>query len=143
MAWTAKLLRLSKAHGRVDLEIQYSDGIGEPVNKSYSFERTNKAAIRRLARQEVARLQEVQDEVIDLVVNVNIDLTLPPADPPPPGPTPAEIARRVWFRDLNKLRVLLTMVDLGLLPATDARIAPLRTSLLAGFLNSYLSGVDY
>ena len=143
MAWTAKLLRLSKAHGRVDLEIQYSDGVGEPVNKSYSFERTNKAAIRRLARQEVARLQEVQDEVIDLVVDVNIDLTPPPPDLPPPGPTPAEIARRAWFKDLNKLRVLLTMVDLRLIPGTDARIVPLRTSLIADFLNSYLSGVDY
>ena len=143
MPWTAKLLRLSKAHGRVELEIQYSDGIDPPVNKSYGFERTSKAAIRALARREVARLQEIKDEVIDIIVDQLIDLTPPPADPPPPGPTPAQIAERAWFRDLNKLRVLLTLVDLGILPGSDPRIVPLRTSLNTDFLNSYLSGIDY
>ncbi len=139
MAWTAKLLRLSKAHGRFDLEIQYSDGSGKPINKSYSFERTSKAKIRALARREVARLQEVTDEVIDIVVDANIDLTPPPG---PPAPTPAQIAREAWFVDLNKLRVLLTMVNLSLLPANDNRIAPLQASLVADFQNVYLRGIE-
>ena len=143
MPWTATLLRLSKAHGRVDLDIRYDDGIDPPLDKHYSFERTNKKAIRALARREVARLQEVKDEVIDIIVNQPIDLTPPPDPPAPPGPTPAQIAERAWFRDLNKLRVLLTLVDLGILPSSDSRIVPLRTSLIADFLNSYLSGIDY
>ena len=146
MAWTAKLLRLSKKHGRVDFDIRYSDGIDAPVDKHYSFDRTNKAAIRALVRREVARLQEIKDEVIDIIVNQEIDLTppAPPPDPPdPPGPTPAQIAKRAWFRDLNKLRVLLKLVDLGILPGSDPRIVPLRTSLTADLLNSYLSRIDY
>ena len=143
MPWTATLLRLSKAHGRVDLEIRYDDGINDPIDKSYSFERTNKKAIRALARSEVARLQEVKDEVINIIVNQEIDLTPPPDPPAPPAPTPAQIAERAWFRDLNKLRVLLTLVDLGILPGSDSRIAPLRASLIADLLNSYLSGIDY
>ncbi len=83
MAWKAKLLRLSKAHGRIEFEIKYSDGIGTPINKSYSFERINKAEIRALARREAARLQEVKDQVIGIAVNQEIDLT-PPPDPPSP-----------------------------------------------------------
>ncbi len=141
MPWTATLLRLSKAHGRVELEIQYSDGIDEPINKSYGFERTNRAAIRRLARQEVARLQEIKDEVIDIVVNANIDLTPPPPDPPPPDPTPEQLAERAWFRDWNKLRVLLELVNAGIIQPDDSRIAPLQTSLTAGLLNSYLRSI--
>ncbi len=146
MPWTATLLRLSKAHGRVDLDIRYDDGIDEPVDKHYGFERISKAGVRALARREVARLQEIKDEVIDIIVNQPIDLT-PPPDPPdppdPPSPTPAQIAERAWFKNLNKLRVLLTLVDIGLLPGSDSRIVPLRTSLIADFLNSYLSGIDY
>ena len=143
MPWTATLLRLSKAHGRVDFEIQYSDGIDDPINKSYSFERTNKKAIRRLARQEVARLQEVKDEVIDIVVNQPIDLTPPPDPPDPPGPTPEQIAERAWFKNLNKLRVLLLLVDLGLLSGSDSRIAPLQASLIADFLNPYFNEINH
>ena len=140
MPFTATLLRLSKAHGRVDLDIRYDDGIDEPVDKHYGFERITKAQVRALARREVARLQEIKDEVIDIIVNQPIDLTPPPD---PPGPTPAQIAERAWFKDLNKLRVLLTLVDLGILLGSDSRIVPLRTSLTADLLNSYLSGIDY
>lgn len=143
MAWTATLLRLSKTHGRVDLEIRYSDGIDAPIDKLYSFERTNKKAIRALARREVARLQEIKDEVIDIVVNQKIDLTPPPDPPDPPAPTPAQITKRAWFKDLNKLRVLLTLVDIGIFQASDSRITPLRTKLTADLLNSYLSEVDH
>ena len=143
MPWTATLLRLSKAHGRVDLDIRYDDGIDEPVDKHYGFERITKAQVRALARREVARLQEIKDEVIDIIVNQAIDLTPPPDPPAPPDPTPAQIAERAWFRDLNKLRVLLTLVDLGILPGSDSRIVPLRTSLTTDLLNSYLSGIDY
>ena len=141
MAWTATLLRLSKAHGRVDLDIRYSDGIDAPIDKHYSFERTNRTAIRALARREVARLQEVKDEVIDIIVNQEIDLTPPPpppASPPPPAPTPEELARDAWFLDWRKLQILLRLVDASILQPDDSRIAPFQVSLRDGLLNSYL-----
>jgi len=140
MAWTATLLRLSKAHGRVDLEIRYSDGT-DIVDKSYQFERTNKTQIRALARREVARLQEIKDEVIDIVVDDDIDLTPPPDDPPPPDPTPEEIAERLWFRDWRRLQTLLVLVNAEIIQPTDSRIDPLKVSLRAGLNNSYLSGI--
>ena len=139
MAWTAKLLRLKKQHGRVEIEISYQDGI-DTIDKVYTFERINKKQIRKLARDEVARLEEIKTEVIDLPLDVNIDLT-PPAVVPPPTPTPAQIAKRTWFKDWNKLQTLLRLVDAGIIPDTDTRIAPLRTSLSADLLNSYLSSV--
>ena len=141
MAWTATLLRLSKAHGRVNLEIRYDDGIDPPIDKSYQFERTNKKQIRALARSEVARLQEIKDEVIDLGLDADIDLTPPPDPPDPPGPTPEQIAERLWFQDWNKLQTLLVLVNAEIIQPTDSRIDPLKVSLRAGLLNSYLSGI--
>jgi len=141
MAWTATLLRLSKAHGRVNLEIRYDDGIDPPIDKSYQFERTNKKQIRALAAREVARLQEIKDEVIDIVVDQPIDLTPPPDPPDPPGPTPEQIAERLWFQDWNKLQTLLVLVNAEIIQPTDSRIDPLKVSLRAGLLNSYLSGI--
>jgi len=142
MAWTATLLRLNKSHGRVHVEISYVDSADdERVDKSYQFERTTKTAIRALARREVVRLQEIKDEVIDIAVDDDIDLTPPPDDPPPPDPTPAEIAERAWFRDWRKLQTLLVLVDAQIIQPTDPRIDPLKVSLRAGLLNSYLGGV--
>jgi len=140
MAWTATLLRLKREHGRVEIEISYTDGV-DVVDKSYQFERITKPEIRRLARNEVARLQEVKDEVLDLPLNVNIDLTPPPGPPDPPAPTPAQIARRAWFRDWNKLLTLLDLVGAGLISPSDPRIAPLQASLTADLLPEYLSDI--
>jgi len=142
MPFTAKLLRLSKAHGRIDLEIQYSDGINEPINKHYGFERTNTEAIRALARREVTRLEELQEEVIAIVVGDDIDLSPPPPPPPTPPPTPAKLARRAWFQDWFKLQALLNLVESSIIPADDPRIAPLQTSLEADLLPSYLQDID-
>ncbi len=140
MAWTATLLRLKKEHGRVEFEISYQDGT-DTINKAYSFERFSKTRIRKLARDEVARLEEVRTEVIDLPLDTNIDLTPPPPPPDPPAPTPAQIAKRAWFDDWRKLQTLLVLVDAGILQQNDSRITPLKTTLTADFLNAYLSDI--
>lgn len=139
MAWTATLLRLSKPHGRVEFEISYRDGL-TTIDKAYSFDRFNKTQVRKLARDEIARLEEVESEVIDLPIDVNIDLT-PPVVVPPPDPTPEQIAKRAWFDDWRRLQTLLVLVDAGILQQNDSRISPLRTTLQDDFLDAYLGDI--
>ncbi len=142
MAWTAKLLSISKAHGRFAVAISYRNADdGERIDKTYQFERTNKKAIRELARREVARLEEIKTQVIDITAGADIDLTPPPAPPGPPAPTPEQLAERLWFRDWNRLRVLLLLANAEIIQPTDPRIDPLKVSLRAGLLNSYLSDI--
>ena len=139
MSFNATLLRLNKKHGRIEFEISYSDGT-DVVNKIYSFEKTNNEEIRKLARLEALRLQDIKDEVIDIVVGSDIDLTEPVVSPPPlpPPPTPEEIVKRIWFDDFDLLRRLEVLSGTGVILPSDGRIGLLKTSLKNSFLESYL-----
>lgn len=139
MAWTAKLLRLKREHGRIEVALSFTDGI-EVVDKTYQFDRTTKKDIKRLARNEVKRLEANKSEVFGLSDGADIDLTEPVVVPTPP-PTGAELAKRAWFKDWNKLQTLLLLVSSNIIQSNDSRIAPLQTSLRDNLLTSYLKGI--
>lgn len=137
--WTATLLRATRNHGRLDIEIAYSDGT-DTINKSYNLENPTKKSIRALARNEASRLAKLASEVIDLPVGTTIDVTPDPVTPPP-APTPEEIAEGAWFKDWHKLQRLMRLANAGLIQPTDARIVTLQTSLKADWLNAYMAGI--
>ena len=137
--WTAKLIGLNKDQGRVAVSIRYTDG-STVLDRLYTFDSTTKEHIRSVARNEVIRLTKNAAEVLDLQLDVDIDLT-PPVVVPPPTPTAAQLAKRAWFKDWNKLQTLLRLVDAAILPTTDSRISPLQTTLRQGLRNSYLGDI--
>lgn len=137
--WTATLLKFDTDNGRVDIEVEYTDGVDTHI-RSYNLNQPTKKSIRDLVRNEANRFEAVKTEVIDLPVGLSIDITPDPVTPPP-GPTAEELAEKAWFDDWHKLNRLVRLANNGLIEMTDTRIVTLQTSLQAGWLNSYLDRI--
>ena len=142
--WTATLISARRTFGRLDFEIEYlDDSDGETTRLTYSLNNATKKGVRNLARSEVARLDAFKNEVIDLPVGQSINID-PDAVVPPPDSTPAELARRAWFDDWQRLNQLLRLI--AAVPALETAqatnlITNLKASLEADWLNSYLDNI--
>ncbi len=138
--WIATLLRAEKMHGRLVLEVAYSDDGAEPIIERDNLVGATRKSVRDHVRRQVAKFEALKNENIDLPIGQTIDID-PDVVIPPTPPTAEEIARRDWFLRWNRMQRFVRLVDAGLLQADDTRITNLRTSLQADWDNSYMDGV--
>lgn len=139
MAWTAKLRDAKPSNGKWDVSITYSNGVTEIV-RGYVLPVIGDGQIRELARNEVAALDAADMASTTIIKGAFIDLT-PPVVADPPAPTADEVAEASWFQRFHRLSDLMRLVELGLLPASDSRIATLQTTLKADFKPAYLDRI--
>ena len=138
--WTATIISIVREHGRLVVEIKYTKG-NTVISKRYNLERATRGSIKKLARGEVSKFENLQNEVINLQPGDEIDLSPVPPPPPAPPPTPPERARADWFADWGSLQPLLRLADAGIISVTDQRITDLQTSLINDWLDNYLDGI--
>ena len=141
MTWTATLKRADKRKTLVVVEIEYQDSTdGDVFVQRYNLQHASKKGIRDLARSEVTRLAALKTADLDLPIGTSIDID-PDVVVPPPAPSAEEVARRLWFRDWDRLQALLRLANAGLLPINDTRITNLQASLQADWVNTYLTEI--
>ena len=145
MAITATLTALDRVRDTWRISIVYTDtDTGDSFEKNYRRASVTKAQLRDLARSEAAGIDVNDVTDVDIPIGTTIDVTPVPVDPPTP-PTQAEIDRAAWFDDYRQLQSILKATEAvpALLDAqAQTSIANLRTTLEAGWLNSYLDGIQ-
>lgn len=145
MSWTAKLTQLQRVRSEWRISIFYTDTISsDTIQKSYRRASITKKQLKSLAISEAAALLGGETTDINIPIGTTIDVTPDPVIPPDP-PTQAEIDRRAWFADWDKLNQLLKIT--GTIPALATNqannlIASLTATLEADWDNSYLSGIE-
>jgi len=130
---TAKLLDAVKRDNRWKITVEYTDGAIVKV-ESYSFAGVTAQQLKDFIRSKLSNRDSIKDADFSAFVGKEIDLSQPVT----PDPTAEEIAKAAWFDDFRKLERLLRLVNAGLIQSDDSRITALQTSLIAGWLNSYL-----
>ena len=142
MTWTAKLTDFENRLGIWFAAIDYIDSNKiKSFSKNYQFDRITKKQLRRVARNEIARLVDTDTTDVNIPIGSTIDIT-PEVVIPPTPPTQAQIDRDVWFTDwdqLQKMNKLFTEIPAMATPAMQATVTGLQSSLKAGWKNSYLA----
>jgi len=145
MSWTAKLTQFEKIDGTYRISIEYTDSVsGETFYRQYRQPSVTKKGLRNLARREAETLAANETNDVDIPIGTTIDVTPDPVVPPTP-PTQAEIDKTAWFDDWEQLQRIMAVFEAVPALATPARQTladGLRTSLQAGWKNSYLGDVS-
>lgn len=144
MAWTATLKDAEYRETHWFVEVVFTDGT-RTKKEGYPFTGTTPAQLAAFVRGKAKEFNRT-DAAVDFTtfIGQSIDVTPPTVDPPAP-PTQEELDRDAWFTDYRVLQSMLKVTtDIPALatPQTNTAIANLRTSLEAGWLNSYLDGVS-
>jgi len=143
MTWTAELIDAEDRETHWFVEIEFTDGV-KTIRKGYPFNGTTPQELAAFVRGKAADFERT-DTTTDFstLIGQSIDVT-PPTPPAPTPPTQAELDRAAWFADYRELQQMLqATTDIPALATAQATtaIANLRTSLEAGWLNSYLDGI--
>ena len=141
--WTATLLNAEDRDTHWKVVIEFTDGV-DTKKAGYRFTGTTAQQLAAFVRKKAQEFER-NDTTVDLTafIGQSIDVTPPVVDPPTP-PTQAEIDRDAWFDDYRRLQQMLqATTDIPALATAQANtaIANLRTSLEAGWLNSYSDGI--
>ena len=142
MAWTATLLSAVDRDSFWKIVVEYTDGV-RTVERAYQFNGATANELRAFVRAQALTLEKIDPVDLNPFVGQSVDVT-PPVITPPDPPTQAEIDRDAWFVDyqqLNRLLEVTTKVPALLTAQTQTLIDNLRTSLEAGWINSYLDGI--
>lgn len=142
MAATAKLLEAIKTGEGWKIKVEYTDGADKRIATHRMSGTTNNDLI-TFIRNQATKFTEVKASDYSEHIGKSIDITIP--EPTPiPAPTAAEIAKAAWFADWRQLQQLQSVTSAVPALATSAAIAletSLKTSLEAGWLNSYLGDI--
>lgn len=144
MAYTAELLGAVKSDTEWKIRVKFVDGAYESI-RVFRFTGTTTKQLVDFVRGQ-GNLSDKVKTSTDFTQFIGKVLDLTPATPtPPPTPTAAEIAKTAWFVDytqLNRVLAVTTAVPSLRTAQVDTLIANLRTSLTAGWLNSYLGDIE-
>ena len=143
MTWTATLLNAVDRDTHWKIVVEFTDGT-DTKKEGYRFTGTTAKELKDFVRGKAAAFDR-NDIALDLVplIGQSVDVTPPTPDPITP-PTQAELDRAAWFDDYRQLQAMLKVTtDIPALATTQANtaIANLRTSLEAGWLDSYLEKI--
>lgn len=138
MAFTAKLLKAEKSDSGWKIEVEFTDGSDISVRK-FRFSGSTDEQLIGFIRNQAASLDTIKNSDFSIHVGKEIDLT--ETIETPAEPTVEEIAKSEWFDDWRKLDSFKHLANNGLIEQTDIRIINLQTSLIAGWLNSYLGDI--
>ena len=142
MAWQAELTDKREEHGRIWIEITFTED-GVTHIRSHNLTNTDPKYVKSLLQAQVNQFDAVDVLEFPYPIGTVIDLTPDPVIPPP-DPTPEEIAKAAWHADWRKLNQMLevTAAIPALLTAqAQTQITALQTSLEADWLNSYLGDI--
>ena len=142
MTWTATLIHAEDRGSHWKIGVEFTDGT-RTKQVGYRFTGSTAAALKRFIRAKALEFESSDGIDLSAFVGQSIDVT-PPVVTPPTPPTQAEMDRVAWFDDYRQLQAMLKVItDIPALatPQANAAIANLRTSLEAGWLNSYLDGI--
>ena len=142
MTWTATLLHADDRGSHWKIGVEFTDGT-RTKQVGYRFTGSTAAELKRFVRQKALEFESSDGIDLSTFIGQSIDVTPPTVEPPAP-PTQAELDRAAWFDDYRQLQAMLKVTtDVPALATTQANtaIANLRTSLEAGWLNSYLDGI--
>ncbi len=142
MTWTATLTGKRVEHGRIWIEVTYTEDAVTHV-KTHNLTNTTAKHIKSLLQADVNRFDAVDPVEFNHAVGATIDITPDPIIPPDP-PTQAEIDKAAWFDDYRTLQQMLQVTNdiPDLLTAQrQTQITNLQTSLDADWLNSYLGDI--
>ena len=126
----------------VDILLTDTD-TGKTRTKTYKQAIMSNKTLKAAIAADFNRLESNTAHTVTVPLNTPIDVTPEPPTPPTP-PTQAELDRAAWFDDYRSLKQMLQVTtDVPALATAQANtaIANLRTSLEAGWLNSYLDGI--
>lgn len=141
MAYTATLIAFDRVRDEWRISIRYDDtDTGKSLIKHYRRDSITKAQLRTLARNEAEDWVNHATTDVDVPIGTTIDVTPPTPQPP----TQAQIDKAAWLADYQRLRSMLALTEaVPALLTTQAQTAidNLRTSLAAGWLNSYLGDI--
>ena len=142
MTWTATLLHADDRGSHWKIGVEFTDGV-RTKQVGYRFTGSTATDLKNFVRAKAHEFES--SDAIDLLtfVGQSIDVT-PPVVTPPDPPTQAQIDRKAWFKDYQKLQAMLQVTtDVPALATTQANttIANLRTSLETDWDNSYLDGI--
>jgi hypothetical protein len=104
------------------------------------------AQVKKDAQRVAANFEERKAHTVNIALGDTIDVTPDPVIPPT-DPTQAELDKRAWFDGYRSLQQMLEVTSENhgipalLTPAKAASIAAIRSSLEAGWLNSYLGDI--
>lgn len=132
--YTAKVKNKEEVSGQIKVTVDFSDGTNTftesvvPGDKTGFYHWVN------------TRLKSFNDSIelqSELTENAEV---VPPTPDPEPNPDQAELDKRAWFADQQKLKVIKSeLIDLGIVPETNPKIVALRDSLKANFKAEYFS----
>ena len=142
MAWQAELTDKREEHGRIWIEITFTED-GVTHIRSHNLTNTDPKYVKSLLQAQVNQFDAVDVLEFPYPIGTVIDLTPDPVIPPP-DPTLEEIAKAAWHADWRKLNQMLevtTAIPALLTAQAQAQITALQTSLEADWLNSYLGDI--
>lgn len=132
MTWRAILGKVSEGTGWRRVTIVYTDDVSQKVAKDYQVAVLTDEFVKNVARQEIARLDEVALGGGKLTIGEgeDIDLTPPVVVPPKPDPSAAFF---VAYYELQALR----RGEAAGLPVDSARMADLLATCREEYLPEY------
>ena len=132
MAWTPTLKTVEKIRGQLHVVIGYSDGT---INFNEDFFTTSPQALNDVVARRIGELTALDTYASSLTVGAAIS-TVPT---PPTPPTQAELDRSAWLTNYRKLvKAKETLVDVGVITASNPTYVALLSTVQAGLQASYL-----
>ena len=132
MAWTPKIKAVEKIQGQLHVVIAYSDGT-RTFNEDLFL--STPRTLNDVVFKRIAELDALDTYATSLVVGTSISTTPTVVTPP----TQAEIDREAWLVNYRKLfKAKQTLVDVGVIPASNSTYAALLSTVQAGLQASYL-----
>ena len=121
MAWTVSVANKRIESGVLKFELVYSEDGVEKARQSHLLHQAPAAGwVEEEARRKLAQLTGVATYA------ANLPATVTPATEPPP----ADPERSAFLTDLRKLEAVHRLLDLGWVPADNAKVLAFKTSLL-------------
>jgi hypothetical protein len=135
MSWTAIFQNAVQRDGHLYYSIVYTDGT-QKVMREYVSDVLDDAAVQSAARSEIARFDSatVSKGKLTLQPGATIDLTVPITVPP--VPTAAELAQAAFLDDYAQWRHYQNAIKLGVMLATDKRVADVQAKIIAEWLDA-------
>lgn len=126
---------VDKQTRRRTVTVLFSDGTSE-FEKDFSFSiETELIAMKKIVKD---YLDETNFVVPDLA-DGDIDFTDIPAEEVTPEPTAAELAKTEWCADLEKLKKVQELIDLGVLVGDETPVVNLKNKVKTGFKPAYIA----
>jgi hypothetical protein len=132
MTWRAILGKVSEGTGWRRVTIVYTDDVSQKVAKEYQVANLTDDFVKQVARQEIARLDEVALGGGKLTISEGEDIDLVPPVVVPPKPAPSA----AFFSAYQELKSLQRGEAAGM-PIDAARMADLLATCKTLYLSDY------